>query len=77
MEHITQVQHFMEITLCSSCAKQFYNVHSAAIRRVNRYQMERDICSYCGIRTGWDYNIVSTPSKKRHISSISRKNRTV
>lgn len=63
MKQITKLQHFMELTLCPSCAKQFYNAHNTSIHRANYYQLERDICSYCGIRTGWDY-IVSPVSAK-------------
>ena len=76
MKQITQMQHCIELTLCPSCAKQFYNAHNTSICRANHYQMERDICSYCSIRTGWDY-IVSTASGQKHISSISRKNKAI
>lgn len=66
----------IEVVLCSSCARQFYNVKHSTIRRLNPYQVERSECSYCGIRLGWDYVIL--PSKKvGNNFSNSRKNKAV
>jgi len=47
----------MLITLCGSCAAQFFNSVEHSIRRVNLNQKFKDTCCYCGCRRGWDYSI--------------------
>ena len=76
MRQIAQEKHSIELTLCPSCVRQFYNTRNFYVCRVNQYQQERDKCSYCGIRSGWDY-IVSTMPAKRHTFPNFRKDKTV
>ena len=48
----------MLVSLCSTRAKNFYHtVEDGFIRRLNPYQVEKDVCTYCGLRFGWDYII--------------------
>lgn len=47
----------MEICLCPSCASAFYNIPSYKIIRKDPYQVERDLCTYCSRRLGYDYLI--------------------
>lgn len=66
----------IEVVLCSSCARQFYNVKPSTIRRLNPYQVELSECSYCGIRLGWDYVILPLKKVGNNFSN-SRKNKAV
>lgn len=50
-------QNSMILALSPVCVRQFYTAHRTTIRRLDPYQIEKDDCSYCGIRTGWDYII--------------------
>ena len=53
------------VVLCPSCAKSFYNsIENEFIRRVDPYQAEKEVCSYCGLRLGWDYIIQASISRK-------------
>ena len=37
------------ICLCATCANAFYNVPTIRIQRVDRYQLVKDTCTYCGV----------------------------
>ena len=43
------------ITLCGSCAAQFYSVSRYRLQRADRDQVNKEECTYCGCRTGYDY----------------------
>ena len=47
--------------LCPACANNFYGTGSYYLRRVHPERVEKDICTYCGQRPGFDYEVV-----KRH-----------
>ena len=47
--------------LCPACANNFYGTGSYYLRRVHPGRVEKDICTYCGQRPGFDYEVV-----KRH-----------
>lgn len=49
--------------LCPACANNFYGTGSYFLRRVNPAQTERDICTYCGQRPGFDYEVVQRQPK--------------
>ena len=51
--------------LCSCCASQFYQSGACRIRRANPRQTERDFCTYCGYRKGFDYLIYPVPVQNR------------
>lgn len=44
--------------LCPACANNFYGTGSYYLRRVNPQQREKDICTYCGQRPGFDYEVM-------------------
>lgn len=48
----------LEITLCSKCLAQFSDIESGTIWRVNMDQTEKESCTYCGIKRGYDYYIL-------------------
>lgn len=43
--------------LCPTCANNFYGTGSYFLRRVNTDSSEKDICTYCGQRRGFDYEL--------------------
>ena len=45
----------MEICLCPSCASAFYNIPSYRIVRKDPYQTNKDFCTYCSSRLGYDF----------------------
>jgi mRNA interferase MazF len=47
----------MLLTLCHTCAQQFYNTNEYIVRRANPKQTVRDTCSYCGCRQGFDFTV--------------------
>lgn len=44
--------------LCPACANNFYGTGSYYLRRVHPGRVEKDICTYCGQRPGFDYEAV-------------------
>lgn len=74
MRQISPSEKNIELVLCPVCSRQFYNTRETFIRRANPYQVVRDTCSYCNIRSGWDY-IVTFSANARHSSPIPRGNR--
>ena len=44
--------------LCPSCRQNFYDTGAYMIKRVDRYQLAKDACTYCGVRQGYDYFVV-------------------
>lgn len=47
------------LCLCSVCADQFYNSPDHFIRRINYNQKHKELCMYCNVRTGFDFEIKS------------------
>nr|WP_295183267.1 type II toxin-antitoxin system PemK/MazF family toxin [Ruminococcus sp.] len=50
--------------LCPVCANNFYGTDSYYLRRVSRDKPQKDICTYCGQRPGFDYEIIQKNGKK-------------
>ena len=48
----------VELSLCSICVEQFYQSGCYHIARVDKEQRQKEICTYCGVRHGFDYRIV-------------------
>jgi len=48
----------MVLCLCLDCASQFYNSPNHIIRRVDPFQQVKDTCTYCDVRTGYNYRII-------------------
>ena len=47
--------------LCPTCANNFYGTGSYFLRRVNTDSSEKDICTYCVQRRGFDHEVVQRP----------------
>lgn len=58
-EEIKGYDYPMMMTLCPRCAHEYYDLDDHIIKRVNPYQLYKDTCNKCGVRTGWDYFIYS------------------
>lgn len=47
----------IELCLCPACANSFYLMDDHYIKRVDRNQKYKELCSMCGYRYGYDYKI--------------------
>lgn len=47
----------IQLSLCSICVDQFYHSGSYRIKRVDKQQKYKELCTYCGVRHGFDYKI--------------------
>ena len=45
------------MTLCGVCRSRFGNTGEYHIRRINRKQKHKEVCTYCNDGLGWDYKI--------------------
>ena len=52
------------MSLCSVCAENFRNAGAYFLRRVDPAQTEKDTCSYCNQRRGFDFVVISKPVNK-------------
>ena len=57
------------ITLCCSCASQFYNTNKYRMQRADSWQINKEECTYCGCRRGYDYLLYP---KKEHANRSRR-----
>lgn len=55
----------MELCLCGVCAHHFYNSPASHIRRKDPYQLEKDVCTFCNVRYGFDYIVSSRNANMR------------
>ena len=60
------------ITLCCSCASQFYYTNRYRMRRADRNQINKEECTYCGCRTGYDYLLYPKRIQTNRIRRIRR-----
>ncbi len=52
----------MELCLCTSCAGTFYDMPEYLIVRKDPYQVEKEPCTYCSSRLGYDFIITRKSS---------------
>lgn len=57
----------LEMCLCPACANAFYETNAYKLIRVDRFQIEKDTCTYCNVRQGYDYII------RKRKSNVSNK----
>ncbi len=55
---IESIPNKLIICLCRTCAENFYGSGAFVLRRVNPEQTEKDTCTYCNSRKGFDYEII-------------------
>ncbi len=58
----------MELCLCATCANSFYSIPTYRIVRKDPYQVDKEPCTYCGIRLGYDFLI----SKKSNVQKSGK-----
>ncbi len=46
------------LCLCSICVRNYYDTGAYIVRRVAPHATEKEICTYCNHRRGYDYSIV-------------------
>lgn len=61
-------QNEMELCLCVRCAASFYNMRERGISRVDMTQIEKELCTICGYRMGYDYYVWSRKSNVQNHS---------
>ena len=61
---IEEVPENLIMCLCPACANNFYGTGSYYLRRVHPERVEKDICTYCGQRPGFDYEVVKKKERK-------------
>ncbi|MGM9603072.1 MAG: type II toxin-antitoxin system PemK/MazF family toxin [Faecousia sp.] len=47
----------LTLCLCSTCAENFYGSGAYILRRLNPIEVDKDMCTYCSQRVGFDYEI--------------------
>lgn len=55
---IGSVPNKLILCLCRTCAENFYGSGAFVLRRVNAEQTEKDTCTYCNSRKGFDYELI-------------------
>ena len=55
---IEEIPENLIMCLCPTCAHNFYGTGSYFLRKINPTQKERDICTYCNQRPGFDYEVI-------------------
>lgn len=56
---------FFEICLCPACMQQFREDPDCIVKRVDKDQTHRDLCTYCSSRMGWDYFVIKNKGIER------------
>lgn len=60
---IEEVPQNLIMCLCPACANNFYGTGSYYLRKVDLMQTKKDICTYCGQRPGFDYEVIQKMKK--------------
>lgn len=61
----------MMLCLCVVCAGQFYNMRDHYIKRTDYYQENKDECSMCSVRRGYDYLVFDNSKPHKFIKKAS------
>ena len=60
----------IELCLCSNCAAAFYTMPDHGIERVYKYQFDREPCTICNSRYGYDFYVWQLPNVRNSNSHI-------
>lgn len=55
---VQKTEHSLTMCLCSTCAENFRSTGAYILRRIDPQQAEKDICTYCNQRLGFDYEVI-------------------
>ena len=56
----------MMLCLCNRCASDFYSMRNYRIKRVDMLQTDKDTCTFCSYRRGYDFYVWAVPRAQRH-----------
>lgn len=62
----------MELCLCHRCASSYYLMPDRRIQRVDFLQVEKDICTICGYRRGYDYYVWPVSNVQKRNNALAR-----
>ena len=48
----------MTLCLCRTCVDNFFNTGAYFLKRIDPYQIEKETCTYCNQRSGYDYQVI-------------------
>lgn len=48
----------LTLCFCSTCANNFYGTGAFVLKRIDQDAVEKDTCTYCGQRRGYDYTVM-------------------
>lgn len=54
----------MLLCLCPVCRDQFAGIPGAYLKRADKEQTVKELCTYCGSRRGYDYRVLRRGMKK-------------
>lgn len=54
---IKNIKEPIELCLCTVCAEQFFQSEEHTIKRVDKDQKIKEICTYCNTRYGFDFQV--------------------
>lgn len=55
---IDPVPNKLTLCLCRTCAENFYGTGAYILRRLDPQQVEKDTCTYCNSKGGFDYEVI-------------------
>lgn len=55
---IDSVPKRLTLCLCRTCAENFYGTGAYILRRLDPQQVEKDNCTYCNSKGGFDYEVI-------------------
>lgn len=55
---VQKTKYSLIMCLCSTCAENFRSTGAYSLRRVDPQQMEKDTCTYCNQRMGFDFELI-------------------
>lgn len=55
---ISPVPNRLQLCLCRTCADNFYSTGAYILQRTDKGQTEKDVCTYCNQRMGFDYEVI-------------------
>lgn len=61
---ISPVPNRLQLCLCRTCADNFYSTGAYILQRTDKGQTEKDVCTYCNQRMGFDYEVIPKTDRR-------------
>lgn len=55
---VEMLPNVLVMCLCATCARNFTDTGNYILQRINPKQREKDTCTYCNHRSGYDYAVI-------------------